>query len=254
MGRQGIIAVALVIVVVVLAWWLWPRSDAPEPVAEGPAPAASTPVPDARDLYEPEGEPLPPLEASDSLARETLTDAGVGEGGLAPVLEQEHLIRRLVASVAAVARGQSPRSQIGFLEPEEGFRAQTEGELLVVAPGSFARYEPLATAIGGLDAGLLAARYERLEPLFQTAYEELGEPGRFRTVLLQALDLLLATPVPTGPLELEDHVQTYVYADPDLEALAPAQKHLLRLGPSNQRIVQNKLRELRAAVAGARAR
>ncbi|MCL4837280.1 MAG: DUF3014 domain-containing protein, partial [Thermoanaerobaculia bacterium] len=38
------------------------------------------------------------------------------------------------------------------------------------------------------------------------------------------------------------------FADPELEALPPAAKHLLRLGPDNARRVQEKLRALAAAV------
>jgi hypothetical protein len=43
-------------------------------------------------------------------------------------------------------------------------------------------------------------------------------------------------------------VVTHAYADPWLEDLSPAQKQLLRMGPSNQRRVQAKLRELAVAM------
>lgn len=245
MSRQAVIAVVLVVVIAVLAWWLWPRSaQEPAPEAAQATPPARSPA--AQPVPEPEREPLPPLDASDELARETLGAAGVGEGGLAAVLAQDNLVRRFVAAVAAVARGQSPRAQIGFLQPEEGFRGQVTDDVVIVDPRSFARYDRMVAAIGGLDTDVLLRSYQRQEPLYQSAYEDLGESGRFRTVLLQAIDLLVAAPVPSAPIEIEDQVQKYVYADPELESLAPAQKHLLRLGPDNQRIVQNKLRELRA--------
>lgn len=248
MSRQGVIAVVLVVVALGLLWWLFGRigEPAPEPPAVEPGPA---PVgPETTRMPGAEPEPLPPLEASDALARDVLVGAGVGDGGLAASLEQEHLIRRFVAAVAAVAQGKSPRPQIGFLEPGDSFRAQSTADGLVVDPRSFARYEPVVAAIGALDTGFLVAEYVRLEPLFQAAYAELGVEGPFRTVLLQAMDLLLATPVPAPPMYLEDRVEVYVYADPALQELAPAQKHLLRLGPENQRIVQTRLRDLRAAL------
>lgn len=248
MPRQRVIAVVLVLVVVGVAWWLWPRAqEAPAPTAEPAAPATPETSP-TQEVAEPAAEPLPPLEASDTLARDVLDAAGVGAGGLAAVLDEDELVRRFVAAVAAVAAGQSPRAQIGFLQPEESFLAEVTDAGIVVDPRSYARYDAISRAIGGLDAGVLVERYARMEPLFQSAYDELGEPGAFRPILLQALDLLLATPVPSPPVLLEDYVEKYVYADHGLEALSTAQKHLLRLGPDNQRIVQNKLRELRAGV------
>ena len=40
---------------------------------------------------------------------------------------------------------------------------------------------------------------------------------------------------------------TFQFADPELEALSPAQKHLLRMGPRNMRLVQHKMREFARA-------
>ena len=49
-------------------------------------------------------------------------------------------------------------------------------------------------------------------------------------------------------VELVPAVRSYHFADPALEALSPAQKQLLRLGPGNARRVQAKLRELAPAL------
>jgi hypothetical protein len=43
--------------------------------------------------------------------------------------------------------------------------------------------------------------------------------------------------------------ELYVFADPALEALSEVEKHLVRMGPRNERIVQAKARELREALA-----
>ena len=59
---------------------------------------------------------------------------------------------------------------------------------------------------------------------------------------------MLAVPVPEQPPELVKGVLTYRYADPELEALSPAAKHLLRLGPENAREIQEKLRFFRNAL------
>ncbi|MEO1366631.1 MAG: DUF3014 domain-containing protein, partial [Acidobacteriota bacterium] len=94
-----------------------------------------------------------------------------------------------------------------------------------------------------------ARLYHDFEPLFEEAYEELGDPTRdFRGALTVAIDHLLAVPIPDQEPELVKGVLTYRYADPALEDQSPAAKHLLRLGRDNARKVQQKLGFLRAAL------
>ena len=73
-------------------------------------------------------------------------------------------------------------------------------------------------------------------------------PGRFDDVLAKAIQTLLATPVVDGEIELRPKVVTYAFADPRLEALSPAQKHFLRMGPRNVRLIQGELRTLAGAL------
>jgi hypothetical protein len=56
---------------------------------------------------------------------------------------------------------------------------------------------------------------------------------------------LLATPQPSGPIELERPNVMYTYADPALEARPAGQKLLLRMGPDNAAALKAKLMELR---------
>ena len=94
--------------------------------------------------------------------------------------------------------------------------------------------------------------YRTLAPLFEAAYVELGHPeGGFPAALDQAIRALLAVPVLREDVELVPHAIGFRYADPKLEALTPAQKQFLRIGPRNVRLVQGKLKELAAALAPA---
>jgi len=70
--------------------------------------------------------------------------------------------------------------------------------------------------------------------------------GTFEEALARAMDNLLAVEVPEGPLEVREAVGRYVYTDPGLEGLTPAAKHLLRMGPENARLVQDKLRQIQS--------
>ncbi|MGH7803806.1 MAG: DUF3014 domain-containing protein [Candidatus Binatia bacterium] len=44
-------------------------------------------------------------------------------------------------------------------------------------------------------------------------------------------------------------MKSYRFTDSRLEGLAPAEKHLVRMGPGNAKRVQAKVRELREALA-----
>jgi len=62
--------------------------------------------------------------------------------------------------------------------------------------------------------------------------------------LRKAMVELLEVPVIKENLKLEKKVVTYTMVDSDLESLSFAQKHLLRMGPDNVRVIQGQLRVL----------
>lgn len=251
MSRQAVIAIGIVILLAAVGWWLWPGAPAPDAASEEPTEPVEEPLAEpaeAAESTEPTGEGLPPLSDSDGVARDALRAAGADSGALAGALSREDLVRRFTAAVAAVSRGLEPRSQLRFLGPEEPFRVTEQERDLVIDPRSFRRYDGVARAFGGLDAAAIGRRYERLEPLFEEAWRNLGETGDFRAAVLQAIDLLVATPVPEPPIEVRDEVSAYAYVDETLQDLSPAQKALLRFGPDNQRIVRDKLQQIRGEI------
>ena len=77
----------------------------------------------------------------------------------------------------------------------------------------------------------------------QQAFDELGYVNlSFDDRLARALGRLVDVPVQEGDVMLRATSVTFQFADPELEALSPAQKHMLRMGPHNMRLVQTKLR------------
>jgi hypothetical protein len=193
-------------------------------------------------------DPLPALDASDALVRSAV--AGLSSRPeLVVWLANDDLIRRFVAAVDNVAEGRSPRTHIVFLEPDGDFLVVGEGPTLRVDPSAERRYDTLATVVSSLDVDGTVRAYNRLEPLFESAYRDLGHPeGGFGVRLTEAIAQLLATPVVSGAPGLTRHVFSYRYGDPELEELSDAQKHLLRMGPRNVKRVQAKLREFAGAV------
>ncbi len=216
--------------------------------AEPPG-AITSPPADRPPAPEPKpGIEIPALDASDeavrSLAR-TLSEHPRLAGWLAP----ENLVRRFVASVVNVANEESPRPHIGHLAPQADFRVGEHEGMLMIDTASYARYDLVATVLDSLDDEQSIELYRRLEPLFDQAYRELGYPdGDFDVALAGAIDRVLATPVPAGNVMVKRRVKNYRFADPDLEALSPVEKHLIRMGPANARKIQAKLRLLRASL------
>lgn len=191
---------------------------------------------------------LPALADSDSFVR-PLVERLSEHPELARWLTPDRLVERFVTSVVNVAEGESPRPHLRFLAPEEGFTAAERGGELFIAGSSHDRFDPVVEVFTSLDTAAGVRLYRELEPLFEEAYAELGYPaGDFRTTLAAAIDHILATPIPTGTVELERRATSYRFADPALESLSPAQKHFLRLGASNMRQVHAKLRLMRMAL------
>jgi len=214
------------------------------------APASPEPPPTPGGS-EPEGVPtatLPPLAQSDAPVRELARGLSPNPA-LSRWLSGEGLIQRFVAVVDNVAEGVSPRPHLLFLAPEASFQTVTRNGRLYVDPRSYGRYDGVADVLASLDPRAAVGLYRQLQPLCEEAYRELGHPpGRFDDVLAKAIQTLLATPVVDGEIELRPKVVTYAFVDPRLEALSPAQRHFLRMGPRNVRLIQGELRTLAAAL------
>jgi hypothetical protein len=155
-----------------------------------------------------------------------------------------------VAAVDNVAAGDSPRAHLGFMAPEGKFQVKTRGDRTTVDPASYARYDATAGFIAAVDPAGCGELYRRTKPLIDDAYRELGYGDqKFDDTLARAIAALLRTPIVEGEVALTPKVVTYAFADPALETLTPAQKHLLRMGPRNVRAIQTQLRAIADALA-----
>jgi len=253
----AIFAAVLVVLAVLFGRRLLEGVGLPAPGDETSPPAVARPFEPREPTAAPPGapapeasqaEPLPPLAESDALVRERAAAASA-RPELAAWLAGEGLVTRFVAAVDNVANGESPRSHLRELGPSAPFQAVPRSGRHFVAAKSWSRYDLVASVFASLDAAVCAQLHRLLLPLFEEAYGELGRrEGSFDDVLARAFRELLRTPVPEGEIEVVPGIRSYRFADPDLQALSPAQKHLLRMGPGNVRAVQAKLRELAAAL------
>jgi len=233
---------------VLATFYLVFRQPARSQAAPAPVSPPARPAPSAAPTEAP---PVPPLEASDGFVRSVAAGLSA-RPELARWLAEHDLVRTLTAVVVNVVEGETPRPHLAFLAPAQRFRAKGAPRRRIVPdPAGFAGYDRFADTVASVDTAAAVAAYDRLEPLFEAAYRELGHPeGGFRQEFVRGIDALAAAPVPPADAELVPHATGFRWADPRLESLTPAQKQFLRMGPRNVQLLQGKLRQLRAALGG----
>lgn len=246
----GVAVVAAAIIALAYLLFLAPPTDKmPLVIPDAPTAVASESPPGAAegDKDDPAIIPLDlDLEQSDAAVRELVKAQGV-PAALKGWLQQKNLVRSVVAVVDGIARGESPAPLLPFLAPANKILVIEKNGKLRLDPKSFRRYDPLVNAFTAIPDKAWITWYRTLRPTLEKAFRELGSPGiTFAQRLRQASEQLLQTPPFTEPIALEKKLLSYAFADPGLEALNPAQKHMLRLGPGNAARIQKKLRSLTA--------
>ena len=103
------------------------------------------------------------------------------------------IIRRMVATVDNLPRGKVAM-QIRAYAPAPGeFQVEGEEDSLTLSTENYARYRPLVQAFTATDTEALLGLYRRWYPLFQQAYDDLGNPPQhFDARLTEVIDDLLA--------------------------------------------------------------
>lgn len=157
------------------------------------------------------------------------------------------ILRRAAAAVYQVSQGKSPRAVLDFLEPDGRFRVRERTardpakDRIYIHPKSYARYDFVRKLATRRNARFLGRSYRELSDVFEGAFREVGD-GRFETHLRRALRKIVGVRVPRGRIQLTPKGAVYAFADPKLEALDAAEKHVVRLGRKNARQVQRAAR------------
>lgn len=267
-GRTWLALAGVVILLLASAavWW-WQRGGEPAVVAPVPAPvgeqraeAASTaPTPEASAPVPQPPAPRPdepPLPRDDAAVQQALVDL-LGREAVLRLVQTDGFARRVVATLDNLPR-QHAAPRLWPVNPTAGrFSVDAGGR---IAAANARRYDALLGVVLAVDPAQAAVLYRRLLPQLQSAYEELGYPGRsVHARLLEVVDHLLAAPVPAqapltvltdvkGPIPSERPWVRHEYADPALESASAGHRLLWRLGAERQRRVQDGLRALRAEI------
>src|SRR5215475_7999911 len=169
------------VVVAAAGFALWyeflfhPAGPAPAPATaavEHPLPSTPPPVehplPSAANA-----EALPALNDSDQLVQDSLTGV-LGRPTIETLLVPQNIVRHIVVTVDNLSRHKTA-PELRPIKPTGGQTVvSTQGDLTVLSEANFERYTTLAHAVQATDVKALAALYQRLYPLFQQAYEDLG--------------------------------------------------------------------------------
>jgi hypothetical protein len=240
MENRGWIWTALaVLALLVFAGAAWFLTRPPPPPAQ--APQSMAPVP-----QKPADTPLPPPGESDARVR-NLRGPISTRPELSRWLSEPDLIERWAVVADNLAEDVSPRKQLSMLAPPQGFTVLEKKGRVLMDPRSFQRYDTFGDVVASIDAKAFAAAVRELHPILESAYHRLGYPDRSLDALAQkALQRLINAPLAEGAVELQPKGALYRFADDKLESQGPVEKHLLRMGPRNTRLIQAKARELAA--------
>lgn len=246
--RSGVDARLVVSVVVVLAliasgvYLLWFRRPAPAPSAAVTSAAVDRtqrlPVERPADIE------VPPLDQSDALVRQLVSQLS-RHPIVAAWLATDGLIRNFALVVQNLADHESPNKHLASVTPKGSFAVVREGTAIYLDPASYHRYDAYADAFAAIDAHGAAKLYATLKPRVSEAVRDLGDPkGDADAVLRRAVVDLLATPIVETRIPLTQPSVMYAFGDPALQSLSSGQRQLLRMGPRNTRLIQQKLREI----------
>lgn len=164
---------------------------------------------------------------------------------------------RFVATVDNLGRDHAPAGRWPVNPTPGHFTVEHRGGATFIASDNALRYAGFVQLMESAEARSIASTYQSLYPRFQKAFEEQGFPGRnFNDRVVEVIDQLLATPVPSdpirvrlpeinGPMRPDRPWVLYQIEDSALNSLKAGQRILLRMGPVNERRIKKTLSELR---------
>ncbi|USD27417.1 DUF3014 domain-containing protein [Pseudoalteromonas sp. SCSIO 43201] len=218
-----------------------------EPEAEREIPDTrepETPAPTA--IAEPEAPVLPSLSQSDTEIKAAV--ANFMSNQAVKLLADDDVIRRTVVYVDNLAKGKIAEKHSPVVKPQDNFSV-IDDDIIITDPNSYERYTPYVAMFDTMSTAQVVRLYDQYKPLFEEAYEEIGYEGNeFNGTLADAIDELLATPIPDTALPLIKESVTYKYAYAEWEQLSAAQKQFLRMGPENMKKVKKRLEEIKSAL------
>ena len=210
--------------------------EAVEPEPEPPTSSVSTPP------------PLPKLDNSDDFIRERLLLIS-NKPEFAKWVKTDDLLRRTASYADGLSNGVLLSKIFPLSAPEGKFATHSSDGTIWLNAGNYERYDRTINTLTSLPMDSMAKMFHFTRPLLENAFSEMGyNPRQMDGIILQAIDVILATPIVAEPIRLTRDSVVYKFADPALESLLPLQKQLLRTGPENTKRIQQQAKALREAL------
>ena len=191
---------------------------------------------------------LPNLNESDSFFRNRM-EIMSSNSDLVRWLSVDDLLRRAASYLDGLSRGVILSKIFPLTQPTGSFTTHMVGETIWLNAGNYERYDITIEAIASIKMEALAQLFHIARPLIQTSFAEMGYNERqMEGIILQAIERVLSTPIIIEPIELTRESVLYQFADPELEALMPLQKQVLRTGPENTQKLQQQALALKNAL------
>ena len=229
-----------------------------EPVAEVVIQAPVVPEAVIPEAVEPEPEPqtssvstpppLPKIDNSDDFIRERLLLIS-NKPEFAKWVKTDDLLRRTASYADGLSNGVLLTKIFPLSAPEGKFATHSSDGTIWLNAGNYERYDRTINTLISLPMDSMAKMFHFTRPLLENAFSEMGyNPRQMDGIILQAIDVILATPIVAEPIRLTRDSVVYKFADPALESLLPLQKQLLRTGPENTKRIQQQAKALREAL------
>jgi hypothetical protein len=246
-GPRVVYVAVVALTVAAAAWVIYTRTRPAGPAVSAPAGNASGTASGAATATSPPVA-LPPLAEMDPVVRGLLS-ALTSQPELLKWLATDDLVGSMATAIDRLAQGESPARDLAVLRPGQGFTTVRRDGATRIDPASYARYAPLAQSVNAIDTARLAAAFTTLRPRLAEAYVAQGHPeGGFDEALARALGTVIATPDVPADAALVPGVGGFEYADPAVQRLPAAQRHLLRMGPDHVRAVRDATAKFAAAL------
>ena len=261
----GTLIAAVIIVVVLFKAQNQSKQDPeliaiPEPVAEVVIQTPVVPEAVIPEAVEPEPQPepqtksvstppaLPKLDNSDDFIRERLLLIN-NKKEFSKWIKTDDLLRRTASYADGLSNGVLLSKIFPLTAPEGKFATHSSDGSIWLNAGNYERYDRSINTLTSLPMDSMAKMFHFARPLLENAFSEMGyNPRQMDGIILQAIDVILATPIVAEPIRLSRDSVVYKFADPALESLLPLQKQLLRTGPENTKRMQQQAEALREAL------
>ncbi|UYL09913.1 DUF3014 domain-containing protein [Bdellovibrio sp. SKB1291214] len=162
------------------------------------------------------------------------------------LLRLENFVRHFVLMFENATETKIPAQASIFESVNGDFKTTTLGDKVQISEQNFRRYDSYAELLKSADLKKLVSFYQRMYPLLQAGYAEMGRKGYFNDRVVDVLDQIIGAKDPSLDTSLVIDGGRFVFEDAELEAAPAVQKVLFRIGPAHSALVKERMKELRA--------